>query len=69
MFVKDEDTYAAASLLALKAKRFAAELAAELHMTRTALQEEAVLAAKIQMGLAALTAVVPLPVLGCARQL
>ena len=68
VFVKDQDTYAAASLLALKEKRSAAELAAELHVTRTALQEEATLATKIQEGLAALTSVVRLPILGCARK-
>ena len=66
--MKEQDTFAAASLLALKEKRSAAELAAELHMTRESLQEEAVLATKIQMGLAALTSVVPLQLLGCARK-
>ena len=66
--MKDQDTLAAASWLALKEKRSAAELAAELHGTRKALQEEAVLATKIQTGLAALISVVSLPVLGCARQ-
>ena len=66
--MKNQDTFAAASLLALKEKRFAAELTAELHVTRTALQEEAALATKIQKRLAALTSVIPLPVLGCARK-
>lgn len=68
MFGKHQDTSAAASLLAVKEKRSAAELAAELYVTRKALQEEAVLADKIQKGLAVLTNVAPLPILGCAHE-
>ena len=67
--MKDLDSDAAASLLAVKEKRSAAELAAELYMTRKALQEEAVLADRIQKRLAVLTSAAPLQILGCAREL